>query len=78
VGHSRVNGGQVAYHIEGWEKVSPESIDIRIHDPMNFEIPIEVTGGEKVNSRVCIRVSSRRVSGVGKSQCLISRVEKSR
>jgi hypothetical protein len=68
----------VAYHIGDQEKASPESIDIRIRDPSNSEIPIEVTGGGKVNLRVCVRVSSRQVSKVDKSQCLISRVEKSR
>jgi hypothetical protein len=57
-----VSGGQVAYHIGDREKESPESIDIRIRDPANSEIPIEVTGGGKVNSHVCIGVSSRRVS----------------
>jgi hypothetical protein len=62
-----VSGGQVAYHIGDQKKTSPKSIDIRIRDPANFEIPIEVTGGEKVNSRVCIGVLSRRVSGVDKS-----------
>jgi hypothetical protein len=30
------SGGQVAYHIGDQEKESPESIDIRIHDPVNF------------------------------------------
>jgi hypothetical protein len=38
-----VSGGQVAYHIGNREKVSPESFDIRIRDPANFEFPIEVT-----------------------------------
>jgi hypothetical protein len=57
----------VAYHIGDREKESPESIDIRIHDPMNPEIPIEVTEGGKVNSHMCIGVSSRQVLGVGKS-----------
>jgi hypothetical protein len=60
------------------EKESPESIDIRIRDPANSEIPIEVTGSGKDNSHVCIGVSAYRVSGVGKSKCLISRVAKSR
>jgi hypothetical protein len=72
------SGGQVAYHIGDREKASPESIDISIRNPVNSEIPIEVTGGGKVNSCVCVGVSSRQVSEVGKSQCLISRVAKSR
>jgi hypothetical protein len=38
-----VSGSQVAYHIGDREKASPESIDIRIRDPVNPEIPIEVT-----------------------------------
>jgi hypothetical protein len=66
-GPQGVSGGQVAYHIGDREKESPESIDIRIRDPANSEIPIEVTGGGKVNSHVCIGVSAHRVSGVGKS-----------
>jgi hypothetical protein len=43
----RVSGGQVAYHIGDREKASPKSIDIRIRDPANSEIPIEVTRGGK-------------------------------
>jgi hypothetical protein len=68
----------VSPHIRDREKASPESVDIRIRDSANFEILIEVTGGGKVNSHVCVRVSSRRVSGVGKSKSSISRVAKSR
>jgi hypothetical protein len=60
------------------EKASPESFDIRIRDPVKFDIPIEVTGGGKVNSRVCVGVSAHRVSGVGKSKCSVSRVVKPR
>jgi hypothetical protein len=66
------------HHIGDREKASPESFDIRIRDPANSEIPIEVTGGGKVKPHVCIGVSSRRVSGVGKSKCSISRVAISR
>jgi hypothetical protein len=66
------------HHIGDREKESPESIDIRIRDPANPEIPIEVTGSGKVEPHVCIGVSSRRISGVGKSKCLISRVAISR
>jgi hypothetical protein len=60
------------------EKASSESIDIRIRDPTNFEIPIAVMRSGKVNSHVCIGVSPRWVSRVGKSLCLISRVAKPR
>jgi hypothetical protein len=62
----------VAYHIGDREKSSPESINNRIRYPANSEILIEVTGGGKVNSRMCIRVLSCQVSEVGKSQCSIS------
>jgi hypothetical protein len=47
------------------EKVSPESFGIRIRDPANSEIPIEVTGVER-STHTCIGVSAHRVSGVGK------------
>jgi hypothetical protein len=57
----------MAYHIGDREKESPESIDITIRDPANSEIPIEATGGGKVNLHVRVRVSSRRVSGVDES-----------
>jgi hypothetical protein len=60
------------------EKVSPESFGIRIRDPANSEIPIEVTGCGKVNSHVRIGDSAHRVSGVGNSKCMTSRVAKSR
>jgi hypothetical protein len=60
------------------EKVSPESFGIRIRDPANSEIPIEVTGCGKVNSHVRIGDSAHRVSGVGDSKCMTSRVAKSR
>jgi hypothetical protein len=66
------SGGQVAYHIKDREKASPELIEIRIRNPMNSKISIEVTGGGKVNSHMCVGVSSRQVSEVGKSQCLIT------
>ena len=66
----------MAYHIGDREKSSPESIKNRIRYPVNFEILIEVTGGGKVNSRMCVKVFSCRVSGVGKSRCSISRVTK--
>jgi hypothetical protein len=46
------------------EKESPKSISIRIRDPVNSEIPIEVKG-VKVTTRMCVGVSSHRVSGVG-------------
>jgi hypothetical protein len=51
------------------EKGSPESIDIRIRDLANPEIPIEVTGGGKVNPHVCIGVSAHQGSEVGDSIC---------
>jgi hypothetical protein len=59
------------------EKVSPESFGIRIRDPANSEIPIEVTGVERL-THTCIGVSAHRVSGVGNSKCMTSRVAKSR
>jgi hypothetical protein len=68
----------VVYHIGDREKESPESIDIRIRDPANPEIPIEVMGGGKVNSHVCVGTSVHRVSGVGKSSGSTSRVAISR
>jgi hypothetical protein len=71
---ARVSGRQVAHHIGDQEKESPESIDIRICDLANSEIPIEATGGGKVKPHVCIGVSSRRISGVGELKCSISRV----
>jgi hypothetical protein len=37
-----VSGGQVSPHIGDQGKGSPESIDIRIRDPANPEIPTEV------------------------------------
>jgi hypothetical protein len=46
------SGGQVAYHIGDREKASLKSIDIRIRNPMNSKIPIEVTGEEKL-TRAC-------------------------
>jgi hypothetical protein len=42
----------VADYIEDREKESPEFINVRIRDPVNAEIPIEVTGCEKVISHV--------------------------
>jgi hypothetical protein len=59
----------VAYHIGDREKVSPESFGIRIRDPANSEIPIEVTGGGKVNPHVCIGVSAHRGSEFRNSIC---------
>jgi hypothetical protein len=69
----------VAYHIGDREKESPESIDIRIRYPANSEISIEVTGGGKVNSHVCIGVSSHvRYQKSTNHSASISRVAKSR
>jgi hypothetical protein len=72
VGHSRISGGQVAHRIGIREKESPETFGFRICDLAKPEIPIEVTGREKVNSHVCIRVSVYWVSGVGKTRYLVS------
>jgi hypothetical protein len=58
-------------HIGDREKASPESVDIRIRDPTNREIPIEATGAEET-ARTCVGGSSRRVSEVEQSRCLIS------
>jgi hypothetical protein len=44
VGHSRISGGQVAYHIGDREKESLEPIDIKIHNPANSEISIRSDG----------------------------------
>jgi hypothetical protein len=55
-------------------KYSPETLDIRIRDPVKPEIPIEVTGSGKVNSHMYVGVSAYRASGVGKTSCLVSRV----
>jgi hypothetical protein len=42
------------------KKVRFETIVIRVRDPVNSEIPTEVTGGGKVNPHVCISVSAYR------------------
>jgi hypothetical protein len=62
-----VSGGQVARHIGDQEKVRTETFGVRIRDPTDLEILIKATGGEKVNSHVRVRVSSRKLSGVEKS-----------
>jgi hypothetical protein len=62
-----VSGGQVARHIGDREKVRTETFAVRICDPANPEILIKAMGGEKVNSHVHVGVSSRRLSGIGKS-----------
>jgi hypothetical protein len=54
------------YNIGDLEKVRPKSFGIRICDPANPKIPIEVTGSGKFNSHVCVGVSAHQVSGVGK------------
>ena len=53
-------------NIEDREKESPESIDIRIHNPANLKILIEVTRSEEI-AHSYIGVSLHRVSGVDKS-----------
>jgi hypothetical protein len=78
VGHSRISGGQVAHRIDIQEKESPETFGFRIHDLAKPKILIEVTGHGKVNSHVCVGVSTYRVSGVSKTRYLVSRVANSR
>jgi hypothetical protein len=79
MGHSGVSEWRTGgTRIGVWGKKSPETFDIRIRYPANPEILIEVTGSGKVNSHMCVRVSVYRVSGVGKTIFLVSRVPKSR
>jgi hypothetical protein len=65
----RFSGGQVAYHIRNRRKVRLETFVIRIRDPANAEIPIEVTGGGKVTPHVCVGVSAYRESGISEVSC---------
>jgi hypothetical protein len=50
-------------------KVRPETFGIRIRDPANSEILIEVTGVGKVNPHVCIGGSAHRGSEFRNSIC---------
>jgi hypothetical protein len=50
------------------EKVSPESFDIRIRDPANSEIPIEVTGVEKSTPHVYRSFGTSEYREFGKVQ----------
>jgi hypothetical protein len=71
VGHNRVRV-EDRWHSNGdWEKASLETLGIRIRNPTNPEISREAMGSEKVEPHMCIGVSSRQISGVGKSKCLI-------
>jgi hypothetical protein len=68
-GPQEVSGGQVAHSIGDQEKEGLESIDIRIRDPANPEIPIEGTGPLKGQPHVCVGVSAHRGSEFGNSIC---------
>jgi hypothetical protein len=52
------------HNIGDREKVSPKSFSIRIHDPANSEILIEVTGCGKVSSHACIGYQKSTIQSV--------------